>query len=502
MRKKLRIGVIDLVAHSVKPSLWGRAMAPNFAGIMPQVVSVWCEEMGHDVTYICFTRYKDLEGCWDIFDLVILGSLTTSAPMAYSLSNLFRSRGAITAIGGPHARCYPADAANHFDYVFGFTDKELLAEVLGDCSHHRPEGLVISAKKHPSSLPGIKQRWKFINTALDKAPFIKIIPIVGSLGCPYSCNFCFDSTVPYQPLDLEVMKEDIPFLLKEVKRPRLSFYDPNFSVQIDRYLDFIEENVPTDSIDFYAESSLSFLTESRLQRMKKNGFKVMIPGIESWYEMGEKSKTGKKSGMEKVEQIARHINLILDYIPYLQANFLFPLDSDEGAEPFELTKRFLDLSPGAFPVFSLLTAFGQAAPLNYEYQKQNRILPLPFYFMDCQLAMNVVPKNYSWTEFYKYFIDLAKYAVTKKAMIKRYKSNKSLLWRWMNVFRGLHFSSVINYCREFLQRFQSDRQFKKFYLQETSEVPQYYIHWMRKSLGPLWEWFPGGDDMQIKYLPQ
>ena len=31
--------------------------------------------------------------------------------------------GAITVIGGPHARCYPEDTARYFDYVLGFTDK-------------------------------------------------------------------------------------------------------------------------------------------------------------------------------------------------------------------------------------------------------------------------------------------------------------------------------------------------------------------------------------------
>jgi hypothetical protein len=196
--------------------------------------------------------------------------------------------------------------------------------------------------------------------------------------------------------------------------------------------------------------------------------------------------------MDKVRQVSQHINMILAYIPYVQANFMFPLDSDQGAEPFELTKRFVDLSPGTFPVYSLLTAYGQVAPLNHEYQKQNRILPLPFYFLDCQQAMNVVPKNYSWTEFYKHYIDLARYTVTKQAMIKRFKVNKSSLWRWMNVSRGLHFSKVINFCKEFLSHFQSDKQFEKFYLQETSEVPPYYIQWMRKTLGPFWEWLPKG----------
>ena len=76
------------------------------------------------------------------------------------------------------------------------------------------------------------------------------------------------------------------------------------------------------------------------------------------------------------------------------------LDWDEGAEPFELTKRFVDRAPGAFPGFSLLTAFGQAAPLNLELQRAGRVLPFPFHFLDNNQAMNVRPKNYTWPEFY------------------------------------------------------------------------------------------------------
>lgn len=66
--------------------------------------------------------------------------------------------------------------------------------------------------------------------------------------------------------------------------------------------------------------------------------------------------------MDKVRQVADHVNLILRYIPYVQANFVLGLDTDQGAEAFGLTKRFLDLAPGTFPAYSLLTAFGRAAP--------------------------------------------------------------------------------------------------------------------------------------------
>ena len=140
-------------------------------------------------------------------------------------------------------------------------------------------------------------------------------------------------------------------------------------------MDSIEEAVPPGSIDFIAESSLSLLSEPHLKRLKHNGFKALLPGIESWYDLGDKSKTGKMQGMDKVRQVAEHVNMILRYMPYIQTNFVLGLDEDEGSEPFELTKRFVDLTPGAFPGYSLLSAFGQAAPLNLEYQRANRVLP-------------------------------------------------------------------------------------------------------------------------------
>ena len=108
----------------------------------------------------------------------------------------------------------------------------------------------------------------------------------------------------------------------------------------------IEEAAPPGSIDFAAESSLSLLSEPHLKRLKHNGFKAILPGIESWFELGGKSKTGALQGMDKVRQVSDHVNLILQYIPYVQTNFVLGLDSDEGGEPFELTKRFLDLTPG------------------------------------------------------------------------------------------------------------------------------------------------------------
>src|SRR5215472_2013708 len=103
--KKLRIGVVDLVARGPSRALFMRLMGANLASLMPQVIGVWCREAGHDVTFLCYTGSEDLLNALpDDLDLVFIGGFTEAAQTAYALSSFLRSRGAVTVLGGPHAR--------------------------------------------------------------------------------------------------------------------------------------------------------------------------------------------------------------------------------------------------------------------------------------------------------------------------------------------------------------------------------------------------------------
>ena len=290
------------------------------------------------------------------------------------------------------------------------------------------------------------------------------------------------------------MKEDLAFLLTKFKRPRVAFHDPNFGVQFDNCMNAIEEAVPEGRIDFVAESSLSLLSESHLVRMRRNGFKALLPGIESWYDMGEKSRTGRLQGMEKVREVSEHVNMILRYVPYLQANFVLGLDIDEGDEPFELTKRFIDLTPGAFPGYSLLSAFGQAAPLNLQYQQEDRVIPFPFSFLNNNGAMNIKPRNYTWPDFYEHVIDLTRYSFSHKAIYRRAAATNTFIPKWLNVIRAISTEGYgrINYYSEILRRLSEDPQFLPFFERQTVEIPQFYVDLVKKDLGSMWDWLPEG----------
>ncbi len=471
-------------------------MHANLASIMPQVVAVWCEEMGHEVKFVCYTGLEDLTAeLPEDIDLIFIGAFTQAAQLAYALSNLFRQRGAITALGGPHARCYPDDARKYFDYVLGFTDKAVIEDVLRDCQPHRPLGAHLSAERQPRSLPGVRERWKFIERTLSKAPTgIKAVPMVASLGCPYTCSFCIDSEVDYQPLDPREIRDDVRFVVEKMPKGWIGWHDPNFGVRFDDYIAAVEDGNGHGSLGHVAESSLSLLSEKNLKRLRAAGFRVLLPGIESWYTLGNKSKTGRRQGLAKVEKVSEHVNMLLRYVPYVQTNFVLGLDVDEGDEPFELTKQFLDKTPGAFPGFSLLTAFGEAAPLNLELQKAGRVLPFPFHFLNNHHAMNVRPKNYDWPEFYDRVIDLTRYSFSWKTIARRARGTPYGFATWMNLLRAISSEGFgrIKYYTEVRRRLDTDRSMRRFFDGETNEVPAFFVERVKKDLGPLWEYLPEG----------
>jgi hypothetical protein len=497
----VRITVIDFAERGPTRDLFKRKMSPSFASVMPQAVAVWCEELGHQVHYLCYTGYEDVAALAPETDVLIVGAFTLSAFTAYAVSNIYRARGAITVLGGPHARCYPEDAARYFDYVLGFTTKAEIAELLAERGRHRPIGRLISADRQPREIPGLRQRWKFVEPTLAKAGPIKIVPMIGSFGCPYSCSFCIDATIPYQPLDFGQLQDDLRFVTSRVKMPLLGWHDPNFGVRFKDYMDAIEEAVPPGSTRSIAEMSMSLLTDDNLDRLRRNGFVGMLPGIESWYDYGNKTRTTRVSGAERVTQVADHVNRVLDRIPFVQTNFIFGLDSDAGAEPFELTKRFIDLTPGAYPAFSLFTCYGRASPLNLELQRAGRVNAMPFHFLDSNHGMNIIPANYAWAEFYDLVADVTRHALGRRGTLRRFVANPGVTARLFNLLRGVT-TGRPKYQAGMARMLREDPQLLAFLNGETRTLPDFFAMRIRKDLGALWDALPPNalDHDQNAYL--
>ena len=491
--KKLRISIIDLIHNSPSQSLYRRFMFNNYASIMPQVVGVWCREEGHEVHYSLYTGTQKVETLLeDDRDLVFISSFSFTAQLAYALSAWFRSKGIATVLGGPHARSYPDDACLYFDYVLGLTDKEILRDLLQNFEMRKSIGTYLSASSQPSSIPGVRERWEFMEQLHKSASVIKGVSMIGSFGCPYECDFCVDADIPFQTLDQGMIKEDLRFIVKKMKRPLVSWYDPNFGIRFHSMMETIESAVPPGSIRFMAECTLSSLSEDHVKVLKRNGFKMLMLGIESWYDYGKKAKMESLSGMEKVRQVAERVNMIQSYIPQVHANIMYGFDNESGPEPFELTRRFLELAPAAYPAYAILTVFGHDSRNHAMYEAEDRIIPFPFHSMHGLNNLNVLPKNYTWEEFYSNYLDLLKYSFSRRVMYRRFKNNPMFTARWLTLFLSFSVgaSGKIGHVSAILEKLRKDSELRAFMDKRTEKIPAYMIDQVKRDLGPMWEWLP------------
>ena len=77
-------------------------------------------------------------------------------------------------------------------------------------------------------------------------------------------------------------------------------------------------------------------------------------------------------------------------------------------------------------------------------------------------------------------------------MFKRLRATQGWIQRSMNVVRGISFEGwgKIEYFKEIRRRLDEDIPFRKFFEQETTEIPPFFTEPIKKDLGPLWEWLP------------
>ncbi|MEH0020520.1 MAG: hypothetical protein V6Z89_12745 [Desulfobacter sp.] len=493
IKKRRKIGILELVTPKPCTSLYDKTITANFSSPMPEIIAVWVEELGYEVNFLSYTGRESIEKevTFDV-DVLFVCAATQAAYLAYAISNMYRRKNIITILGGPHARAYAGDACRYFDYVLGLTDKHLIDDVLRAAAPNRSSGVFLTAASHPSEIPAMAKRWKFHRQTMQRRKFVHWVPLIGSFGCPNRCAFCIDAGVAYQPLPLENIARDLKFLQHRLKRPVIFWSDPNFAYRFDKYMGVVESVVKSDRIAFFAGLSLELLSRENLERMQKNHFKGIMPGVESWFAFDNKTGAKRLSGPEKVAAVSNHLNRILRYIPYIQVNLIFGLDGDRGDAPFDLTRKFIEETPGVYPAFALLTAFGNQTRMNLQYQAEQRVIDIPFPFLDTRTLYNTRLRHYTHIQFYDHLIDLMSFAFSKRMIWRRFRAGRHPMPRWAHVLRAMYIEQkLIGLFKTFRHCLANDPEFIGFYNGDTCKPPRFFENAIKKDLGAFWEYLPG-----------
>ena len=485
--KKLRVGVLELISDSVWQNpgtrFYGTRFRRHYASIMPQTVAVWCRQLGHEVTYATYYGQQDPGSLLpEQLDVLFISTYTHASATGYALARLHQRRGALTVIGGPHARSFPADCLRFFDLAVHDCDRELIQGIL---SGGYDRGQVVSSGRALTEIPTVEERLPYIiksSVTEGRPPYAANIGLLSSVGCPYTCDFCVDWSSRYISIAGERLRADLQFIARRFPGVYVSYHDPNFGIQFDRTMDIIAGLPPEQRNPYIMESSLSILKGTRLKRLKETNCFYTAPGIESWSDYSNKTGVGRNGGREKLEGVIQRLAEIHEFVPNIQANFIFGTDVDEGKEPVEMTKEFIRRAPYVWPTINIPTPYGRT-PLYDDYLAKGRILtsmPFAFYYMP-YLVMTL--KNYTPLEYYESLIDLYSAANSLSLLKARVDSTTDYSLKVLYVLRAFAFQGILAKLRRTHRRLREDAEFRGFHEGKSARLPVYYRRLYVKRMG-------------------
>jgi hypothetical protein len=166
----------------------------------------------------------------------------------------------------------------------------------------------------------------------------------------------------------------------------------------------------------------------------------------------------------------------------MQANFMFGIDTDRGAEPIELTKEFIRRLPLVWPTPNIPTPFGNT-PLYEKYLAEDRILrvlPFAFYY-NPYLAITL--KHYDPLEYYDHNIDLRETIVDVSLWMKRLATKSRSIIRFVNGLRNFELRITLKEYRIIRNLLRTDAHFRAFHEGRSNVLPEFYNHRFEERLG-------------------
>lgn len=491
--KKLRIGILDLLhdtpAETGGYGLYRNELRRQFVSIMPQTISVWCRGMGHEVFYKIYYGQQAPESLLpDDLDYVFVTAYTQAAMLSYALAKLFKRRGVVTVLGGPHAKAFPDDSLRFFDHVVLDCDKQTIQDILSN--QFRP-GDLIDTGKALTHIPGVQARMpELMSTTLRRRmAVLRVVPVLSSVGCPYTCNFCSDADSSYQHFPAEELRDDLKFVAQNIKNAFVTFHDPNFGVRFDDTMQALETLPPHQQPAYGVQATLSVLKESRMKRLYDTGCVYVAPGVESWEDFGDKSGNGKKlRGREKLDKVLQQFEMMHRYVDGFQANFVFGTDADKGSEIVDLTSEFIQRAPYAWPGISIPTPFGNTGIFR-DYLSQGRVLESMPFALYYKPYLSFIPLHYSAIEYYEHLIRILSTAVSWESLVSRVTMRGMLRVKALYLVQMSGVYNDLKRVKEIHGLIKAEKSLQDFHDGSSQQLPAYYKFKLKQRLGNYYNLF-------------
>jgi len=397
---------------SLRPmdSEFKRLMAPSLAlltlaSLTPKHHEVYIED--ENVREITFDDEPDLVG--------ITVNVDTSIH-AYKIADTYRKRKIPVILGGIHVSVNPVEALRHADSVCIGEAEELWDEILSDVQKGELKERYYNPNPTDLSKVPILKR-EFVNSS----KYLYTNVVVASRGCPFSCEFCYNSCEYVHHKYRNRKIEDVIEEIKSLKTKHIMFIDDNFIGNINWTRSFLKEIKPLKLKWNAAVSANIWHHLDLLDEMSQCGCQSLFIGFES---------INKRS----TDNVNKHQNHSIDYEKLIKeiharkmmvnASFVFGLDYD-GPDTFKNTLDWLVKNKVETMTAHILTPY-PGTQLYKRFMEENRIID---FNLSNYNTSHVVfkPKNMTPDELMKGYLWIYKEFYSLKNIIKRIPDNREQL---------------------------------------------------------------------------
>lgn len=364
------------------------------------------------------------------YDVVGIGSLSSTIDEAYSLADELRAHGVTVVMGGPHVSFLTEEALGHCDYVVRGEGDLAFPALIDALNDKTPvDGIQGVSFNDQNSEKHIGEFSPHIDLSTCPSPdFLcspqiskKDIPpiVITSRGCPHNCSFCSVTPIfgrKYRFKSHEQVIEEI----RPVQHRSICFGDDNFCANPVRTKSLLREMIAKDAVPLRWSGQMCVDAASDMEMlslMQKTRCRIVYVGIES-----VDPETLKKYGkIHHLDAIKRCVDNLHKHDIGIHGMFVVDThDKPDAAE--KIVDAAIDLDIDTIQVFSITPFPGTRA---YDDNK-DRVLHQDWTKYD---GMHVVvrPEHLTPHELQKNIIHQMQRFYSMKRVLGSYKKGRA--WR-------------------------------------------------------------------------
>ena len=380
---------------------------------------------------------------YDKPDLVGISITVDILPRAIEIAKKFRAQGCIVVAGGIHITT-AADTIPQgcFDVLCVGAAEGTWPDIIKDYQN----GTLKYIYRCNSNLSGrdiVPPAYDFIEK--DKYLYCNVLHT--SRGCPFRCDFCYNSGADQQFLNREI--EDVIKEIQQVGRKHIMFIDDNFVGNKEWTYHFLEALKPL-KVKWNAAVSINVASDKKLlDLMKESGCQSLFIGFES---INPNSIADVHKVQNRTDAYEKAVHEIHKRGIMINASFVFGLDGDTK-ETFQRTLDWIVKNKIETVTSHILTPYPGTA-LYRRLKEEQRILEDDLSLYN---TAHVVfrPKNMTEQELLDGYLWIYRNIYSFKNIIKRIPENKSqraaywmfnLFYRKWGKFTD-HLCKIITYKR-------------------------------------------------------